>query len=278
LAEPWYRLAFGAFYPVLYAHRDDDEARRCVLRLPQLAPLTDARALPVLDLGCGDGRHLQWFRAQGLTVIGLDLSRPLLAAAGVRLPEAMFCCGDMLRLPCRDGAFGAVVSLFTAFGYFGDGLGDEACAAKRLDGELRGDAAVATDIGRVLAGGGHWFLDYLDVDRVRAELADRPDSRERTAGPLVVAETRGLDPRGNAVVKDVRLTALADRQAEAAALGVGPGGLAYRERVALYTVAELDRLAAGGGLRRVAAAGDYDGAPLGAGPRWLLAYRKDDHA
>lgn len=278
MAELWYRLAFGAFYPALYAHRNDDDARRCALLLPQLAPLTDARALPVLDLGCGDGRHLPWLRAQGLTVIGLDLSRSLLAAAAERVPKQAFCCGDMLRLPCRDRAFGAVVSLFTAFGYFGEGLGDEALVARGLDGELRGDAAVAAGIGRVLAAGGHWFLDYLDVDRVRAELSAGPGSRERTAGPLAVTETRGLDPTGNAVVKDVRLTALPDRYAEAAALGVGPGGLAYRERVALYTLEELDRLAAGGGLRRVAAAGDYDGAPLGDGPRWLLAYRKEDHA
>jgi SAM-dependent methyltransferase len=273
LAEPWYRLAFGAFYPVLYAHRDDDEARRCALRLPQLAPLADARALPVLDLGCGDGRHLPWLRAQGLTVIGLDLSRPLLAAASARLPAEAFCCGDMLRLPCRDRAFGAVVSLFTAFGYFGEGLGDEI-----RDGAPRGDAAVAAGIGRVLAAGGHWFLDYLDADRVRAALSAGPDVRKRTAGPLAVTETRGLEPTGNAVVKDVRLTALPDRLAEAAALGVGPGGWDYRERVALYTLADLDRLADGGGLRRVAAAGDYDGAPLGAGPRWLLVYRKDGRA
>lgn len=278
MAEPWYRQAFGAFYPLLYAHRNDDEARRCTQRLPQLAPLTDGRALPVLDLGCGDGRHLPWLRAQGLTVIGLDLSRPLLAAATARAPHAALVCADMLHLPCRDGAFGAVVSLFTAFGYFGEGPGAGALSAAGGGGAPAGDAAVAAGIGRVLAAGGHWFLDYLDADNVRSELSAGPGSRERTAGPLTVIETRSLDRTGAAVLKDVSLTALPGRQAEADALGVGAGGLAYRERVALYTVAELDRLAAGGGLRRVAAAGDYDGAPLGAGPRCLLVYRKDDPA
>jgi len=276
LTEPWYRVAFGAFYPVLYAHRDDDEARRCVRRLPDLAPLADARALPVLDLGCGDGRHLRWLREQDLTVIGLDLSRPLLAAAAARAPEVAFVCADMLRLPCRAGAFGAVLSLFTAFGYFGDG--DDAPAVDTGGAVCRGDAAVAAGIGRVLADGGHWFLDYLDADRVRLELAAGPISRKREAGPLEVLETRRLDASGGAVVKDVRLSAAPGRDAEAAALGVGSVGIAYRERVALYTLAELDLLAAGGGLHRVAGAGDYDGAPLGAGPRWLLVYRKEDHA
>jgi SAM-dependent methyltransferase len=265
LAEPWYRLAFGAFYPVLYAHRDDDEARRCVGRLPLLAPLADARGLPVLDLGCGDGRHLPWLRNQGLTVVGLDLSRPLLAAAAARVPGTALACADMRRLPCRDGAFGAVLSLFTAFGYFGAGDGT-------------GDGAVAEGVGRALAGGGHWFLDYLDADHLRAELPDGSSTRERTAGPLAVRETRSLDAAGGAVRKDVNLVALPGREAEAAALGVGPGGLDYRERVALYSLAELDGLAAEGKLRRVAGVGDYDGAPLGAGPRWLLAYRKDDRA
>jgi len=153
------------------------------------------------------------------------------------------------------------LSLFTAFGYFG-----------------AGDAAVAEGVGRALAGDGHWFLDYLDADRVRAELAGGSSARERTAGPLAVRETRSLDPSGAAVRKDVNLAALPGREDEAAALGVGPGGLDYRERVALYTLAELDGLAAGGKLRRVAGVGDYDGVPLGAGPRWLLAYRKDDRA
>jgi SAM-dependent methyltransferase len=278
LAEPWYRLAFGAFYPVLYAQRNDDEARRCVGRLPCLAPLSDARALPVLDLGCGDGRHLPWLRKLGLTVIGLDLSRPLLAAAAARAPEVPLACADMRGLPCRNGVFGAVLSLFTAFGYFGDGDGDGVRLTDDDGGMMAGDAAVAAGIGRALAGGGHWFLDYLDADRVRAELSGGPISREREAGPLSVRETRRLDPKGSAVMKDVALIALSGRREEAAALGVGAGGLVYHERVRLYTVAELDRLAAGGGLRRVAAAGDYDGAPLGGGPRWLLAYRKDDCA
>ena len=230
----------------------------------------------MLDLGCGDGRHLPWLRERDLTVIGVDLSRPLLAAAAPRAPEVTFVCADMRRLPFRDGAFGAVLSLFTAFGYFGDG--DVALAADGTAVAEPGDAAVAAGIGRVLAAGGHWFLDYLDGDRVRAALSAGPDARRRVAGPLAVRETRSLDPTGRAVLKDVILTARPDREAEAAALGVGGGGLDYRERVTLYTLVELDRLAAGGGMRRVAAAGDYDGTPLGRGPRWLLVYRKEDRA
>jgi len=256
--ESWCTAAFGAFYPVLYAHRDEAEARRCLDLLPRLAPLGAAGAAPVLDLGCGDGRHLALLGAAGLPAVGLDLSASLLRAARSRAAGLALVRGDMRALPFAGGRFGAVLSLFTAFGYFGD------------EG---GDRAVAAGVGRVLADGGHWFLDYLDADRVRAELAAGPLTRERTAGPLAVRETRRLD--AGAVAKDVCLRPLPGREAEAAALDVGADGVAYTEFVRLYGLAELDSLAAAGGLRRVAAAGDYDGAPLGQGPRWLLAFRKE---
>lgn len=257
MAEPWYSAAFGAFYPVLYGHRDAEEARRCLALLPRLAPLPEVGGASVLDLGCGDGRHLEPLAAAGLAVVGLDLSAPLLRAARSRPGSAPLVRGDMRTLPFVDGRFAAVLSLFTAFGYFGP------------DG---GDRVVVAGIARVLAPGGHWFLDYLDADRVRADLQEGPRTRERAAGPLCVLETRRLEE--GAVAKDVSLAAVPGREAEAAALGVGPDGITYAERVTLYTLAGLDALAAGCGLHRVAGAGGYDGTPLGDGTRWLLAYRK----
>lgn len=264
MADSWCSRAFGAFYPVLYAHRDAAEARRCLDLLPRLAPLAAAGGAPVLDLGCGDGRHLALLDAAGVRVVGLDLSAPLLRAARARGGSAALVRGDMRALPFADRRFAAVLSLFTAFGYFG------------RTGEKGGDREVAAGIGRVLAAGGHWFLDYLDADRVRAELAAGPRARDREAGPLAVREARRLE--AGCVVKDVSLRPLPGREREAARLDVGPGGVRYTERVTLYGLADLDALAAAAGLRRVAGAGDYDGAPLGSGPRWLLAYRKEERA
>jgi SAM-dependent methyltransferase len=256
--EPWYRAAFGAFYPVLYAHRDAAEARKCLELLPRLAPLAAGKATMILDLGCGDGRHLEPAAAGAAPVVGLDLSADLLRAARARTADLPLVRADMRGLPFAPGRFGAVLSLFTAFGYFGPA----------------GDGRVVAEVARVLAPGGHWFLDYLDAHRVRAELAAGPLQRTRRAGPLAVRETRRLE--GGTVAKAVRLEAVPGHEAEAAMLGVGAAGVEYTERVALYALAELDGLAAAGGLQRVAAAGDYAGAPLGTGPRWLLAYRKGD--
>src|SRR5262249_12858579 len=78
----------------------------------------------VLDVGCGDGRHVIELAKLGLNVTGLDNSLALLLAAaqqkeasGVDDKRATFMHGDMRRLP-RDREFDAVICVGTTFGYF----------------------------------------------------------------------------------------------------------------------------------------------------------------
>ncbi len=270
MGEPWFTTAFGAHYPLLYAHRDEEEAARCVDLLPRLAPLAPGGAgLPVLDLGCGDGRHLVLLAGR-MQVVGVDLSPHLLRAARERLAghkglQAGLLRADMRDLPLAEGVVGAVLSLFTAFGYFGS-IGE--------------NSIVIEEVARVMVSGGHWFLDYLDCDRVRAELAAAPDGlwRERVLGPCLFTEHRRLDRGGEVVAKEVTVTPVPGRETEAAGLGVPGQGLRYIEQVALFAPEELDALAAASGLERTAAAGGYDGVPLGEGDRWILVYRKREGA
>ena len=256
--KPWFEAAFGEHYPGLYAHRDEAEARRCLDLLPQLAPLGSG---PVLDLGCGQGRHLQLLSRGGLAVLGLDLSWPLLRRARVAVADQPLIRGDMRWLPLRATSCSAVLSLFTAFGYF------DTVAAH---------APVVQDVARVLRPGGHWYLDYLDCERVTADLLTGPVTRVRTTADLTVRETRRLERAPRRVIKTVTLQPRPGSEAAAAAAGVGADGLTYAEEVVLFSLAELDDLAAAGGLQRVAAAGSYDGAPLVAGgsDRWLLVYQR----
>ena len=78
------------------------------------------------------------------------------------------------------------------------------------------------------------------------------------------------------VVKTVELEPRSGQEAAAAAVGVAATGLRYDEEVTLFTLEELDALAAGAGLQRVAQVGDYAGAPFDRrhSDRWFLVYRR----
>jgi ubiquinone/menaquinone biosynthesis C-methylase UbiE len=55
----------------------------------------------ILDVGCGAGLDMAWFEAQGLQVVGVDLSRGMLAQAGRRVR------GQLLQMDMRYLAFQA---------------------------------------------------------------------------------------------------------------------------------------------------------------------------
>jgi len=131
-------------------------------------------------------------------------------------------------------------------------------------------------VARVLAPGGHWFLDYFDGDRVRAELGGGElRVRERELGPLLVREERKFLVDESLVAKRVRLEARSGHQREAATLGVPEDGLEYTEKVAVFTLRDLDDMAGKEGMVRVGAAGGYEGQPLGEGGRWILVFRNN---
>ncbi len=258
----WYETAFGAHYVWLYAHRDEAEADACVAAL---ARIVDFAAGRVLDLGCGEGRHLAPLAARSAHgLVGVDLSAPLLRRARERTagqPPVGLLRADMRVLPLADAAFANVVSLFTAFGYFGD---------------LDAHGGLLAEIARVLAPGGTWSLDYLNGRRVRRDLARPAETPAREVGPCRVRETKRLDPDGSRILKRVRIDPLPDRLDEAAARGVPPEGLDYTEAVALFEPEELDALAGRTGLTRRGALGGYDGRPFAAdsAERWILIYEK----
>ncbi len=62
----------------------------------------------LLDLGCGAGRDLAYFRNRGYRVVGLDRSAGLLAQAAAYVPGVPLTLGDARTLPFRSGAFDGV--------------------------------------------------------------------------------------------------------------------------------------------------------------------------
>jgi len=55
----WFRQWFGALYEEIYVHRDPAEAQ---VQVDTLLRRTGVGPLPVLDAGCGAGRHLRILR------------------------------------------------------------------------------------------------------------------------------------------------------------------------------------------------------------------------
>lgn len=211
-ADPWWKTAFGAHYETLYAHRDDASA---ATEVAGLLPRLRQAPGPILDACCGNGRHLAALRAAGLPAFGFDLSADLLVSAR-RRPA----CRDRLvrcdmRTPALGSGWGAVLALFTAFGYFDD----------------EGNAACLAAWARLLAPGGLLVLDLPDLDEVRASLVPRSE-RETACGRLV--EERRLV--GSRVEKTVTITS-SEMQSHM-----------YRESVRLYDQHEIATLAARCGL------------------------------
>ncbi len=66
---------------------------------------------PILEAGCGSGRWVAWFAAQGWNSAGLDWSGELCHRAQSEIPSARFVQGDLRATPFADNEFGSIISL-----------------------------------------------------------------------------------------------------------------------------------------------------------------------
>jgi ubiquinone/menaquinone biosynthesis C-methylase UbiE len=121
----------------------------------------------VLDLGCGNGRHVKALASRGHPVAAIDFSRSLLRLGRASLARKPFpihwVAADATALPLRDASVDAAL-----------------CVAVLHHLPARGDRILALrEIKRVLVQGGHMFASVWALDqprfRERAEAQrDRP--------------------------------------------------------------------------------------------------------
>jgi SAM-dependent methyltransferase len=234
----WFRRWFGPLYEDLYGHRDSAEAHAQVVSL--LSRLGRIEG-PVLDAGCGSGRHLRELREQGLRAVGADLSAHLLTGARSGGPVVR---ADLRQPPFKPGSFGLVAAFFSVFGYLDTPEQD----LHLLD--------VLVDL---VAPRGYLFLDLPDPDHVRAHLVAR-DSRSFPGGTAL--QERWIED--GCVHKRITVT----REAGA------PPEL-YLERVRLWDRESVEQEASKRGLEPVALLGTSDGHPWEPGsPRLGFAWRR----
>ncbi len=236
----WFERWFDEDYALLYAHRDEAEAREAVATALRAAP--EMASGPVLDLACGAGRHLAVLRETNAQAMGLDLSEALLAQAAESSPGHLL-RGDMRTLPFRPGTFTGIALWFTPFGYF-----DEAR-----------NQLLLVELAALLRPGGVLLMDYLHAAQVRATLVGEDVTCR--AG-IQVRSRRRIE--GSRVIKEMELI----RE------GTGESRKAL-ESVRLYEPEEITTMGAKAGLRLRTVLGDYAGHTFGPeSPRWIGIFRK----
>lgn len=85
----------------------------------------------ILDGGCGEGKWVLWWAAQGYQPTGLDISGATISWLTRTFPELDFQCGDIRRTAFPDAAFDVYTSWGT-FEHFEDGLGPCLAEARRI--------------------------------------------------------------------------------------------------------------------------------------------------
>ena len=145
----------------------------------------------VTDLGCGPGQVAAYLAARGVTVLGLDLSRGMIAEAKRLKPGLAFEEGDILKLGESPSRFVAAVALY-ALVHFDDLTLSDALSSIRTALAPGGELLTAVHIG----------TDWLEPEqlwgipvRLRFRMFEpgRLEAALRSAGFRVV-ETQQRDP------------------------------------------------------------------------------------
>jgi ubiquinone/menaquinone biosynthesis C-methylase UbiE len=66
----------------------------------------------VADVACGPGHITEYLRAQGMSVIGIDISPGMVRTAVARFPAIEFRVGDMTALDVASGSLAGVVAFY----------------------------------------------------------------------------------------------------------------------------------------------------------------------
>lgn len=243
IRDDWYREGFNALYPVVYGHRTVEAARpEAAFAAKHLKLGSNHR---ILDLACGNGRHMVHLVPVGGTVVGLDYSADLLSMAVKTVgTAAQLVRADMRSIPFPS-CFDAVVNFFTSFGYF------------HSDDENK---RVVHEVARVLKPSGRFLIDYLNTPFVEKTLVG--ESNRESSG-YAINERRWIDQRTRRVNKATEVS----RDGEV----VGR----WAESVRLYEEPQFRALLASGGLIVEHIFGDFTGAPLSDSlPRMIVVGHK----
>jgi ubiquinone/menaquinone biosynthesis C-methylase UbiE len=103
---------FAAVYDAIYSFKNYAKEAE---KLTALIRTSNPKARTLLDVACGTGGHLQFFK-DSFVCSGVDLGEDLLNVAREKLPDVNLALGDMRTFDLAK-SFDAVTCLFSAIGY-----------------------------------------------------------------------------------------------------------------------------------------------------------------
>jgi len=184
----WWRHIFNANYLRTDGDVVNDEAITRGEVETFLGLLDVRRDVAILDLCCGQGRHVLEMARQGYTnVHGLDRSHYLITRArGIARREGLAITlkeGDARKLPFPSDHFDVVTILGNSFGYFET---------------QQDDIQVLAEIRRIMKAGGKLLVDITDGDHMRTSF--EPRSWEWIDKNYFVCRERSLSADGQRLI------------------------------------------------------------------------------
>jgi len=186
-----------------------------------------------LDLCCGTGRHSIILRKRGWTMIGLDLSKNLLAIAKRNMKnervEFPLVRADMRYFPFRNQIFDAVICMFTSFGY--------------LPSESE-DLKSFAEVHRTLRKCGKFLLDLANKDHLIKVFQEREWAEFE---PFYMLERRSLDLQTSRLLSQWTIIRKDTKEVKS-----------LQHNVRLYTLQALKKMLNETGLKIKEVYGGYD--------------------
>lgn len=183
--------AFAYAYDAALGKRFFHAVRPFLIRALQKHPVVPRTHL---DLGCGTGLGVEFFRQEGWESIGLDASIPMLELA--RRRRARVTAADFRRLPFR-GRFGCITSLYDSLNHMlvPDALVETFHAVRQV---MTGQSILLFDMNHPDVYESVWASPEPFVARgidFRLEMATKYDKERRAAEALVTGWARLPDGR-----------------------------------------------------------------------------------
>ncbi len=255
---PWYKSWFNEHYVALYAKRDAKDAAQQLSLIERTLPLIKAdqsAPSPILDAGCGYGRHVQWLKNRGYAVRGIDLSSTLIAY-GLKMDATLpITQGELRHLTqyVPQETFSAVLSLFTSFGYF-DTVAEHIVMLKNFHAVLKPQ--------------GWLWLDFLNPAYVKTHFSAEPVQRQ--LHNQLFTERKHITAKR--IYKTITVESLTQPSAPVRA-AAAPAH--YRESIALYTPKQVMAMGKKSGFSVQHLFGNYHGQTFtNAAPRAIFVLQK----